>query len=147
MTQPSTISPDTHATAVKYPAIKEIRNLKSGQIIDAATFIQHLKYDRLIQIRTLVKQAIKDNSPRFACATCGVAVYIVSTLHKCFFFRHIIETGSCPAQTRNGLTLDHIRALKYAGAKESFAHKRLKSQIETSLLSDPRFTNIRVEST
>lgn len=80
-----------------------------------------------------------------ACAICGTAVYIVSSPDKAFFFRHRVEDGCCPAQTRDGLSEDDIRTMKYKGAQESEAHRRLKALIERSLVADPRFQGVLAE--
>ncbi|HXE06099.1 MAG TPA: DUF6035 family protein, partial [Bryobacteraceae bacterium] len=64
---------------------------------------------------------------------------------KHFFFRHIVEDGSCPAQTRSGLTEEDIRARKYHGQRESDAHLRIKALIERSLCADPTFHTILQE--
>ena len=141
-----TISPLARATAVADPQIREVRNLKSGQIIEARRFIQRVRYDRFVQVRSQIKEAMDAGRPRVACAICGTPVYLVSSPDKKFFFRHRIEDGSCPAQTRNGLSEDDIRAMKYKGAQESEAHRRVKALIERSLRADTLFEMIQVET-
>jgi Family of unknown function (DUF6035) len=142
-----TIDPLARATAVADPQICEVRSLKSGQIFDACRFIQSVRYDRLVQIRSQIKEAMDAGRPRVTCAICGTAIYVVSSPDKAFFFRHRIEDGSCPAQTRSGLSEDDVRAMKYKGAQESEAHRRLKGLIERSLRADARFGEVRVETT
>ncbi len=57
------------------------------------------------------------------------------------------RTGPVPRKPRNGLTEDDVRAMKYKGAQESEAHRRLKGLIERSLRADLRFENVKVETT
>ncbi|MDP1873425.1 hypothetical protein [Phenylobacterium sp.] len=140
-----TIDPLARATAVADPQIREVRSLKSGQILEARRLIESVRYDRLVQVRSQIKEAMDAGSPRVACAICGTAVYIVSSPDKAFFFRYRIEDGSCPAQTRDGLSEDDIRIMKYKGAQESEAHRLLKALIERSLLADPRFQDVLAE--
>lgn len=142
-----TIDPLARATAVADPQIREVRSLKSGHIIDACRFIQSIRYDRLVQIRSQIKEAMDAEQPRVVCAICGTPIYVVSSPEKAFFFRHRIEDGSCPAQTRDGLSEDDVRAMKYKGAQESEPHRRLKRLIERSLRADPRFEEVQVETT
>jgi hypothetical protein len=142
-----TIDPLARATAVTDPQIGEVRSLKSGQIFDARRFIQSVRYDRFVQVRSQIKEAMDAGHPRLVCAICGTAVYVVSSPDKAFFFRHRIEDGSCPAQTRDGLSEDDVRAMKYKGAQESEAHRRLKRLVERSLRADSRFDGVQVETT
>jgi len=142
-----TIDPLARATAVTNPQIGEVRSLKSGQIFDTCRFIQSVRYDRFVQVRSRIKEEMDSGHPRLVCAICGTAVYVVSSPDKAFFFRHRIEDGSCPAQTRDGLSEDDVRAMKYKGAQESEAHRRLKSLVERSLCADQRFDGVQVETT
>ncbi|OAH21860.1 hypothetical protein AX289_25345 [Methylorubrum populi] len=142
-----TRDPLSHAVAVAKPRIREIRSLKSGQILDARRFIEALRYDRLIQLRTGIQAAMDLGQPRFACAICGATTYIASSPVKKFFFRHRIEDGSCPASRTDGRSEAEIRAMKYRSAQESAAHRRLKALIERSLHADGRFEDVGVETT
>jgi hypothetical protein len=90
---------------------------------------------------------MEDSRPRVVCAICATPVYLVASTEKAFFFRHRVEDGSCPAQTRTGLTNDELRAMKYKGAQESDAHRRLKGFVERSLRADNQFQDIEVERT
>ncbi len=137
-----TIDPSAFARAVRNPEIKEVRNIRSGLILDARRFIERKRYDRLVQIRNIIIEAMKRDTPRIVCAICGVPVYLVSRLDKTFFFRHKIEDGSCPAQTRSSWSEREIRAMKYHGARESNAHKKIKNFIERSLRADSRVSYI-----
>jgi hypothetical protein len=142
-----TVDPLARAKAVQSPEIQEVRSLKSGQIFDARRFIQSNKYGKLVQVRSQIKEAMDAGCARLACAICGTPVYIVASPDKAFFFRHRIEDGSCPARTRDGLSETDIRAMKYHGAQESEAHRRLKALIARSLRADARFDNVLVEKT
>jgi hypothetical protein len=85
--------------------------------------------------------------PRVVCSVCGTPVYLVSTPDKAFFFRHTIEDGSCPAQTRGKWSQEQIRAMKYQGARESDAHRRIKALIARSLDADSRMSDVHAEKT
>lgn len=87
------------------------------------------------------------NRPRVVCAICGIPIYALASREKRFYFRHRTEDGSCPALTRTGLTEADIRAMKYRGAQESDAHRRLKDLIKRSLHADQRFADVKVEAT
>lgn len=143
----SMVDRNAPAKVVSRPAITEVRNLKSGTVLDAKRLIEGLRYDRLIRLRTSLKEARLRGRARLGCAICSVPVYIVASAEKAFFFRHEIENGSCPAVTRSGLSHEDIRAMKYKGAQESDAHRRLKSMIVRSLQADSRFEAVQVEAT
>jgi hypothetical protein len=86
-----------------------------------------------------------NEAPLFICALCHTPVYLISSAHKRFFFRHKIEDGSCPAVTRGNLSKEQIEALKYKGLKESAAHKRIKNLVERSLAADKSFEGVKSE--
>jgi hypothetical protein len=134
-----TVDPRTPATPVDDPEITEVIDLVDGEILNAREYIGSHRYDGLIEARVGMREALKQRKPRHICALCGTPVYLVSNLHKRFFFRHTVEDGSCQAKTRSGLTEDEIRARKYHGLRESEAHKRIKRLIERSLRADPEF--------
>lgn len=142
-----TIDPAASATAVVNPEIKEVRSIRSGLILTAHHYIASQRYDRIIRVRNLIRHAITAGKPRVVCAICGVPVYLVSSTSKAFFFRHTLEDGSCPAQTRGAWSYDQIKAMKYHGAQESDAHRRMKVLLERSLRADPRASDIHQEKT
>jgi hypothetical protein len=77
---------------------------------------------------------------------CAVPVHLVSmTTERRFYFRHETEDGRCPAKTKGALSGDEILALKYDGARESAAHKRMKKLIAESLRSDSDFSDVEIE--
>ncbi len=142
MTSPSqdvTIDARALATPVDDPEIKEITDLVSGEIHQAAAFIADHQYGDLIAARSLIREAMKREQPQYVCAICGTPVHLVASMQKRFFFRHKTEDGSCPAVTRGSLTEEEIRARKYRGLRESEAHKKIKQLIERSLRADPGF--------
>ncbi|NEJ95965.1 DUF6035 family protein [Rhizobium ruizarguesonis] len=139
-----TIDPLASAVAVENPAIAEILDLKSGELLDAATFISARRYDRLVAERVSIRESFS-SKPRFGCGLCATPVYLVASHQKRFFFRHSREDGSCPSITRSELSRDEIRALKYAGQRESLAHQRIKDRIVRSLQSDPANSEILIE--
>jgi competence CoiA-like predicted nuclease len=146
MSRNVTIDPWALATAVEDPEIREIRSLRSGLILDTTRFISRQRYDRLIRSRNQILEEMKKGNPRFVCAICSGPVYLVSSPTKSFFFRHQLEDGRCPAQTRGLWSAEEIRAMKYHGARESEAHKRTKDQVRRTLEADPRFSDVGMET-
>jgi hypothetical protein len=142
-----TVDPRARARAVADPEIAEIRSRRSGQEINARRFIETQRYAHLILRRNLIREAMHRGEPRLVCATCDTPVYLVSTPDKAFFFRHTVEDGSCPAQTRGKWSHDEIRAMKYQGARESDAHRRIKALIARSLEADPSVSGVLLEKT
>ncbi len=142
-----TIDPRAWAEAVAKPEIEQVRSLKSGLLLDVRRLIRAFRYERAILLRQKLKSLVKNNEARLACATCGVPAYLACSTSKRFFFRHRHEDGSCPAVTRTGFTEADIRAMKYRGAQESEAHKRIKRLLLRSLAADPRFTELLSEQT
>jgi hypothetical protein len=142
-----TVDPAAPATAVADPEIKEVRSTRSGLILPTQQYIAGQRYDRIIRVRNLIRDAIAAREPRMVCAICGVPVNLVSSPRKAFFFRHTIEDGSCPAQTRGAWSYDQIKAMKYHGAQENDAHRRIKVLLERSLRADPHASDIHQEKT
>jgi len=142
-----TVDPAARATAVEHPEIAEVRSTRSGLIRNSRQYIVSRRYDRLVRIRNLIRDGNHRGEPRLTCAICGVPVYLVSSQRKAFFFRHTIEDGSCPAQTRSRWSYEQIKAMKYHGAQESDAHRRMKTLLERSLAADPGASEIFQEKT
>lgn len=137
-----TVSPLAQAKAVRDPAIGEIIDLDTGEIIDAVAFICGHLFQALIEQRVEILARMVANKPRYVCSTCHVPVYLVSRPEQhIFYFRHRHEDGSCPAQTRSPLSYEEICAHKYHGLRESEPHKRIKAFILRSLAADPAFSN------
>lgn len=139
-----TMDPLSWAIAVEDPEIVEITDLISGEILDTRAFIRSHRYGELVNERVAMRTVLKRSEPRYACAICGVSVYLISSTRKWFFFRHSSEDGSCPAQTRSPLSEVEIRARKYHGLKESDAHKHIKNLIERSLRADKEFDQQKI---
>jgi hypothetical protein len=135
------------ATAVAEPEIEEVTDLETGADHFATAWIANHLYQDLSKARSRISESIKKGQPELACSWCGTPVLLLSSTEKRFFFRHIVEDGSCPAQTRSLLSEAEIRARKYFGQRESDAHKRIKGLIEQSLDADPSFSMIAVEKT
>lgn len=140
-----TIHPDHKATAAHQLAIEEVRSYKSGRLISVRGFIERQSYGAFVRCRTLIKEGLHRGKPRLMCANCARPVYVVARPEKSFYFRHTIEDGSCPALTRSPYSAQQISAMKYLGARESEAHKRMKTRLVQSLEADPRFANIKAE--
>ena len=140
----TTVDPLSAATPVDDPEIVEVIDLAEGKVLNASGFIASHRYDGLVAERVRIREALKEQKPLFACSLCSTPVYIVANKQKRFFFRHLVEDGSCPAQTREALTEEEIRSRKYHGLRESEAHKRIKRLIERSLRADPAFTGTAI---
>jgi hypothetical protein len=142
-----TMEPTDFAVAVEDPAIKEVMILRTGATMSASRLISRLRYDRLVRLRTDIRDKLHSDAPLVGCGYCGRPVYLVESVRKAFFFRHLEEDGTCPAISRGDLNQDQIRALKYAGRQESAAHRDLKALIARSLLADSTFSDVMLETT
>ena len=143
----TTVDPLAWASAVTKPEIDAVRNPRTGHVLNVRRLIRAFRYERAILLRQRLKALVKRDEARLVCATCGVPVYLACSTTKRFFFRHRHEDGSCPAVTRTELSEADIRAMKYRGAQESGAHKRVKELLLRSLSADPRFNDVASEKT
>lgn len=143
----TTVDPLAWASAVTKPEIDAVRNPRTGYVLNVCRLIRAFRYERAILLRQRLKALVKRDEARLVCATCGVPVYLACSTTKRFFFRHRHEDGSCPAVTRTDLSEADIRAMKYRGAQESAAHKRVKELLLRSLSADPRFNDVASEKT
>src|SRR5665213_1518130 len=101
------------------PEIAEILNLKTGDILDVKAFIAGHRYDAFIELRGRIREQLGTENSLFACAYCGVPVYVICQHDdKKFFFRHQLEDGRCSAKTRGRLSQGEINARKYHGLRE-----------------------------
>jgi hypothetical protein len=142
-----TVNPRSRATPVDDPVITEVRSVRTGRLLGAKRLIRLLNYGGAIRLRSVLKSAARQERPRLVCPTCGVMLFLASSMHKKFHFRHRSEDGTCPAVTHSGLTEADIRAMKYRGAQESHAHLRTKELVVLSLQADPSFSEVCVETT
>lgn len=140
-----TVDPLSSALSVEKPEIVSVLDCRAGEHVDVKALIEKHRYETIIQLRNEVRDQLNEN-PRFRCSVCSVPVCIASNTHKRFFFKHQIEDGSCPAQTRNSLSRDEIEARKYHGLRESEPHRRIKELIFRSVSADPAFSEPKVES-
>jgi hypothetical protein len=125
--------------------IDEVMDLETGAVSPAATWVPP-DYQRVLEFRMELMQAMRAGRPRLACPMCAVPVHLVSmTAERRFYFRHETEDGRCPAKTKGRLSGEHILALKYDGARESAAHRGMKELIAESLKCDPDFSDIQIE--
>jgi hypothetical protein len=142
-----TLDPLERARAAAKPGVGEIMSITTGKTYDTKLVIEGRRYEILGRIRNRIEDGWAEGRPRVVCSTCLVPVSLLSRQNKTFFFRHKTEDGSCPAVTRGDLTNEQVRALKYAGAAESEAHKRLKQRLLRSIAADSRFSEAGVERT
>lgn len=132
--------------SVDAPEIAEVLDLQSGDILDVKRLIGS-DYGQALQLRMRVAQALRSDTPLYACPLCYVPVHLVSMAdRRRFYFRHEVEDGRCPAKTRGQLSEAEINARKYNGVKESSDHIDLKNIVAESLRCDPRFSDISVET-
>ncbi|MBZ0070640.1 MAG: DUF6035 family protein [Gammaproteobacteria bacterium] len=132
--------------AVDDPEIAEVLDMRTGSIIPAHEAIGS-DYDQAMALRMELGEARARSEPVYVCPLCGTPVYLVSRKEtRRFFFRHELEDGRCPAKTRGELNEQEINARKYNGAKESYAHIRMKQIIAESLRCDPDFSDVKVEA-
>lgn len=136
---------DAISLAVADPEVAEVLDLETGRYLSHQTAIG-ADYAKAMQLRLSLQTHIKRDLPVYACAMCGVPVYLVSLKEeRRFFFRHTLEDGRCPAHTRGRLSQAEIDAIRYNGVKESRQHLRMKAWVADSLRSDPRFSDVVVE--
>lgn len=143
----TTVDPLAWAEVVTKPEIDAVRNPRTGHVLDVRRLIRAFRYEHAILLRQKLKALVKGGEARLVCATCGVPVYLACSTNKRFFFRHRHEDGSCPAVTRMDLSEADMRAMKYRGAQESAAHKRIKVLLLRSLSADPLFKEVASERT
>lgn len=124
--------------------IAEILDCATGAYLDVRDWISGQRYEQLIERRSSIRENL-DRSPRFRCPLCGVPTYVASNQLKRFYFKHQVEDGSCPAQTRSPLSREDILARKYHGLRESEPHRRIKALIARSLAADARYTDVLPE--
>lgn len=136
---------NTHSLAADTLEIDEVRDLSTGELLDARELIGSDK-ERTLQLRMALQQGIVSGNPLMACPICSVPVHLVSMMQDIkFYFRHETEDGRCPAKTKGNISPERILAMKYDGARESAAHLRMKEIVAESLRADPEFTNVEVE--
>ena len=128
--------------------LTEVIDLDTGLSIDLQSFV--CRHDReVVKARNELRRRylVDPESPWLACELCGAAVQLVCHTDRKYYFRHMPEQENrgCPVNTKNKLTPDQILAAKYNGAKESYAHQRLKEIVRDSIIADPNFSSPRLE--
>ena len=131
--------------SVPDPKIDEVLDLSTGEILTAHEAIGS-DIDKALRLRMALKQGNVEDKPLLACPLCTVPVHMVSmAAERKFYFRHETEDGRCPAKTKGTLSPERILAMKYDGARESEAHRRMKEIIAESIRSDPDFSEPEIE--
>lgn len=123
------------------PRIPELRVKSTGKILDAHPLAARAYIDEewRHKKRNQLVEAIQRKNPLWVCPLCEVPVKLSSSRKGNFFFRHAVkEDGRCLYKTKDPLP-DNVRAAKYNGAKESDAHKEMKTRLLESLYADPSF--------
>jgi hypothetical protein len=120
--------------AVKDPKISDVMDMFSGSVHSADRAIGS-EYDAAIRLRTELFESVAAGAPKYTCPLCGVGVYL-NCMHfqRRFYFKHAMEDGRCPIQTRNALSQQQIDAIRYNGVKESQLHKQMKEWIRQCLV-------------
>jgi competence CoiA-like predicted nuclease len=130
---------------VEDPAIRTVFDTESGVELHADILLT-AEEETVMQLRFDVKRLIKQDRAKFLCPECFVPVSLVSMKEaRRFYFRHLVEDGSCSAVTRGELSQSEINARKYNGAKESYRHLEMKQWIADSLNASGKFTDIAQE--
>ena len=88
-----TIEPTDFAVAVEDPEIDEVIFLHSGQRRVAPRLISGLRYDRLVRLRSEIKDRLSADNPLVGCGYCGHPVRLVQSVRKAFFFGTRERTG------------------------------------------------------
>ncbi|WP_233252238.1 DUF6035 family protein [Limnohabitans sp. 2KL-17] len=131
--------------AVKDPKISEVMDMFSGSVQSADRAIGD-EYDAAIRLRTDLYESVATGAPKYTCPLCGVGVYLnCMQFQRRFYFKHAMEDGRCPIQTRNRLSQQQIDAIRYNGVKESQLHKQMKEWIRKCLVADSNFSEVVVE--
>ncbi len=135
----------TQSLVVDNPEITEVRDLVTNEIRTVWEVVGE-DYEKALQTRMALKQGIEAGIPLLACPLCSVPVHLVSlSQERRFYLRHETEDGRCPFRTKGGLSEERILAMKYDGARESVAHRRMKDIIAESLRCDPDFSDVEIE--
>lgn len=131
---------------MELPAIPKVFDTESGAEVYAAILLT-AEEETVMRLRFDVKRLIKQDQAKYLCPECFVPVSLVSMKKaRRFYFRHIVEDGSCSAVTRGKLSQAEINARKYNGAKESYLHREMKQWIADSLHASGKFTDIAQEA-
>lgn len=135
----------TKSLVVDKPEISETLDMATGEILSVWDTVGE-DYEKALQLRMALRQGIAAEKPLLACPLCTVPVHLVSlSQERRFYLRHETEDGRCPARTKGGLSEERILAMKYDGARESAAHRRMKEIIAECLRADPEFSGVEVE--
>ncbi|MRR58335.1 MAG: hypothetical protein EG824_09010 [Deltaproteobacteria bacterium] len=129
---------------VKDPFIEEVTDLRTGEIVPSAVFLERDCRNVSI-IRKEMRASIYRGEPLVACALCGVPVYPIASKLRNHSFRHVEEDGKCLYHTKGEKNQNQINALKYHGLKESQPHKEMKAMVIASLEADPKFSSRPIE--
>lgn len=132
--------------------IIDLLNLDTGEQVKSSNIFS-LPEKEIFDLRRKLKsnliRALKNNEDPtgLACALCYQPVHIIGNESQKMYFRHGIESGSCPIKTGAKHSQEEIRCMKYNGAKESPLHKELKHHIANALERDSLFSNTYIEKT
>ena len=103
-------------------------------------------FDRLMQLRMVVKTSILEDRAKYLCAECFIPVHLccLRAKRRSFSSTPSRTADAAPSPAANS-PQDEIKSRKYNGAKESFLHREMKEWLVDSLHASGKFTEIRQE--
>ncbi|MCW5205650.1 hypothetical protein VU08_01790 [Desulfobulbus sp. F5] len=125
--------------------IQSLRNLITGDTINADKWLASLKEPELFVLRGKLKRDYKESNVEFVCEICNQPVYLVGNIKKEHYFKHWQELGDCPIKTSGKYSQKEINRMKYNGAKESKAHIEIKEHLYKMLSVDHLCSQVNKE--
>ncbi len=103
---------------------------------------------RVLRIKKALQLSRVSKRGQMRCGLCGTAVYLSGlATSRLYVFKHFQEDGSCPHETRGGLTAKQILAYRYQAQRESRRHIQLKNLVADCIRCDQQFTEPEIEGT
>lgn len=124
--------------------IEELLDAKTGKLLSAADIFTQPE-EQVYKLRGQLREAVVRDEKMIVCLLCQQPVLIAVFKEGGYYFKHHQELGDCPIKTKGKYSADEINRMKYNGAKESDAHRDLKTFIHQALLSDERFPDVHCE--
>lgn len=130
----------SHNLCCKELSVDEVMVVVSGKILKSRHVIGN-KARRAMKLRIRVKSKI-NSKPLFICPVCKVPLSLRTMKNGQFlYFAHIMDPHNCPRNADKTEKRSEILAAKYNGAKESDAHKNMKTLVKKSLEQDSSFSD------
>lgn len=125
--------------------IQDLRNIVTGDTLNADKWLGSLKEPDLFELRGKLKRDYKENKVEIVCEICNQPVYLVGNIKKEHYFKHWQELGDCPIKTKGRYSQEEINRMKYNGAKESKAHIAIKEHLYNFLSKDSLCSQVNKE--